>query len=65
MSISSDISISREDARSIVKNLLLYEQEKLIDQAIKGMQDSDLRNYLNKDSDLYYYTIKTEKKNRG
>ena len=62
MSICSDVFITEEEARKKVKAFLLYEQELLVDAAVKGMQDFELSLYLNKDCDLYYYNITKTKK---
>lgn len=62
MSICSDVCISLEEARRKVKAQLMYEQEQLIDSAIKGMQEFDLTSLLNRDSDLYYYSIEKKLK---
>lgn len=42
MSISSDVYISREEARDRVKSKLLAQQKELIEHAIRGMTDTDL-----------------------
>ncbi len=60
MSICSDVFITREEAEKMVKSQLMYEQEMLIDNAIKGMSSLDLSGLLNRDSDLYYYNIEGE-----
>ena len=65
MSICSDVYIDIEEARKKVKAKLMYEQERLIDSAIKGMEDWELSSYINQDSDLYYYNITTKKKTKG
>lgn len=61
MSICSDIYISLDEARRRVKVELMSEQEKLVDQAIKGMSEWDLSRILNRDSDIYYYNIEKKK----
>lgn len=57
MSICSDVFITKEKARAMVKRVLLSQQEILIDQAIKGMDTWELRRYLNSDGSIYYYNI--------
>lgn len=64
MSICSDVYIDIEEARKKVKAKLMYEQERLIDSAIKGMEDWELSSYINQDSYLYYYNITTKKKTK-
>lgn len=64
MGICSDVFITRDEARSRVKSLLLNEQQQLIESAIKGMADSDLTRILNRDSELYYFNIDTSKKKK-
>ena len=60
MSICSDVFITREEAEKMVYSQLMYEQERLIQQAIKGMNSWELSGILNRDSDLYYYSIENE-----
>jgi hypothetical protein len=62
MGISSDVDITRDEAMKRVKRKLLYEQEKLIDLAIKGMSNGELTSELNKDGSIYYYNIVKGKK---
>ncbi len=62
MSICSDIYITREEARKRVKAVLMNQQEKLIDLAIKSMSDSDLACELH--SDMYYVNIENTKKGK-
>ena len=62
MSICSDITITREEARKRVKAILIHQQELFIDLAIKSMTDFDLTHELH--SDMYYYTIEKDKKVR-
>lgn len=62
MSICSDVFITEEEARKKVKAFLLYEQELLVDSAVKGMDIFELGSYLNKDSDMYYFNITKTKK---
>lgn len=57
MSICSDVFITKEKARAMVKRVLLSQQEILIDQAIKGMDTWELTGYLNYDGSIYYYNI--------
>ena len=57
MSICSDIYISLDEARKRVKEILLYDQTKLIENAVKGMSEWELSHVLSKDSDLYYYHV--------
>lgn len=65
MSICSDIFITEEEAREKVKRILMYQQEQLIDAAIKSMKDFELSGYLNQDGSIYYYNIiKTPKKKK-
>lgn len=64
MSICSDVYIDIETARQKVKAKLMYEQERLIDSAVKGMEDWELSSYLNQDSSLYYYNITSKKKTK-
>lgn len=59
MSICSDIYITREEAEKRVKSALLGQQERLIDLAIKSMDDSDLASELH--SDMYYVNIEKTK----
>ena len=60
MSICSDIYITREEAEKRVKATLLYQQERLIELAVKSMDDSDLARELH--SDTYYVNIEKPKK---
>ena len=60
MSICSDVYISLDEARRRVKIKLMFEQERLIDSAIKGMDKWELDSLLNEDSDIYYYNIKED-----
>lgn len=60
MSICSDVYINVDEARRKVKAKLMCEQERLIDSAIKGMDEWDLSSILNRNSDLYYYNIESE-----
>lgn len=62
MSICSDVFISREKAREMVSKHLMYEQEKLVNAAVKNMQDYELTRYLNGDNSIYYYNIENKKK---
>ena len=62
MSICSDVYISREKAREMVTKHLMYEQEKLVNAAVKNMQDYELTEYLNEDGSIYYYNIENKKK---
>jgi hypothetical protein len=62
MSICSDVSISLEEAKDRVKNILLCQQKQLIEQAMKGMTKDDLSLILNMDGDLYYYNIRSSKR---
>lgn len=62
MSICSDVYISREKAREMVTKHLMYEQEKLVNAAVKNMQDYELTSYLNEDGSIYYYNIENKKK---
>lgn len=64
MSICSDVYISQEEARKRVKSLLMYEQGKIVELAIKGMQNWELTSYLNGDDSIYYYNIETVKKKK-
>jgi hypothetical protein len=57
MSICSDVFITEEEARQRVKRMLMYQQEQLIDAAIKGMETFELSMHLNGHDDLYYYNI--------
>lgn len=64
MSICSAIFITREEARKRVTEKLMYQQQKLIEAAVKGMKDWELTSELNDGSeDLYFYNISKEKKN--
>jgi hypothetical protein len=58
MSICSDVLITREEARTRVKNMLMFQQERLIDLAISSMDDWELTHELN--SDMYFYNIVDE-----
>lgn len=60
MSICSDVYITKEEAVKRVKQTLLYQQEQLIESAIKGMSLFEMSHILNRDSDLYYYNIEGE-----
>jgi hypothetical protein len=62
MSICSDVYITEEEARQRVKRMLMFNQETLIDLAVKSMQDFELTGYLNQDNDTYYYNITKTKK---
>lgn len=62
MSISSDVYITRKEAKKRVLASMLYEQKRLIDKAVNAMEDFELSSYLNRDSDLYYYNIETDEK---
>lgn len=63
MSICSDIFITMEEARKRVKEKLMYQQEKLIDTAVKNMKSWELTSELNDGSnDLYFYHIEKVKK---
>ena len=58
MSASSDVYITKEEARKRVKSILLHEQEQLVDKAIEAMDRWDLSRILNADGDGYsYYNI--------
>jgi hypothetical protein len=61
VSICSDVFITEEEARQRVKRMLMFEQERLIDAAIKGMETFELSMHLNTD-DMYYYNITKTKK---
>ena len=54
MSISSDITITREQAIKRVKNKLMYEHEALVDLAVDAMDDSTLCSYLHTDCEFYH-----------
>jgi hypothetical protein len=60
MSICSDVYISKEKAQLMVKNKLLYQQELLINLAVKAMEDFELSGYLNEDGSIYYYNIESD-----
>lgn len=62
MSICSDVYITRQEARQKVIQKLMYDQQMLIQLAVKAMDDFELRLHLNQNSDLYYYNIKPDKK---
>ncbi len=66
MSICSDVFISREKAREMVKAKLMYQQEKLVEIAVKNMKDWELTSELNDGSeDLYFYNIERKEKKNG
>ena len=58
MSICSDVFITKEEAKKLVKEKLMEEQEKLIDLAIKAMDNYDLTSHLH--SEFYFYHIEEE-----
>jgi len=57
MSICSEVYISKDKAKQMVKEKLMAEHAQLIDQAVSGMNESELNEHLNSESDLYYYNI--------
>lgn len=60
MSICSDVYITREKAEKMVKSRLMYEQERLIDLAVKSMGNFDLSGYINEEGSIYYYNIEDD-----
>lgn len=60
MSITSDVYITKEEAKKRVKAILLSQQEYLIDIAVRNMDNFELSGYLNGGDDLYYYNIESE-----
>lgn len=61
MSICSDVYIDIHKAREMVKAELMAEQERLVENAVKGMDKWELSRVLNRDSDIYYYNITSKK----
>lgn len=58
MGCSSDIFITREQAEEIAIKKLKYQQDLLINAAVKGMENFELSHILNDTADcLYYYSI--------
>ena len=55
MSICSTIFISRKEAKEMALKLLMYQQQQLVENAIKSMDDFDLTLLIN--SDCYDYRI--------
>jgi hypothetical protein len=60
MSIYSDVFITKQQAKEMVKARLMYHQERIINLAIKSMDNWELANHLNSDGSDYYYNIKEE-----
>lgn len=60
MSICSDVFISREKALIMVKKQLMYEQERIVDLAIKNMPNWEITSYINSDGSIYYYNIEQD-----
>jgi hypothetical protein len=58
MSICSGINITRKKAEKILKNMLLFDQEILIDLAIKNMDNLDLASKIS--DECYDYCIDEE-----
>jgi hypothetical protein len=62
MSISSDVTITREQAEARVKAKLLDEYEYMITIALKAMQDFELTQQLH--TDTYFYHIEEKKRTK-
>lgn len=58
MSISSDVTITRQKALEAVFKKLLRQQEFLIRKAVNGMRNDELGSELH--SDMYFYDVKGE-----
>ena len=58
MSISSDVTITRQKALEAVFKKLMYEQTRLIRRAVNGMSNDELASELH--SDLYFYDVEGE-----
>lgn len=58
MSISSDITITRQKALEAVFKKLMYQQESLIRRAVNSMDNHDLGSELH--GDMYFYNVEGE-----
>lgn len=58
MSISSDVTITRKKAESLVKDQLMNDYEHIVDLAIKTMEDCELTSKLH--TERYFYSIGDE-----
>jgi hypothetical protein len=58
MSISSDVTITRQKALEAVFKKLMYKQTQLIRRAVNGMSNDDLASELH--SELYFYDVEGE-----
>ena len=57
MSVCSDVYLTREEAKSRVKNKLMRDHEFLIDSFVNKAESYELSSILNRDEDYYYYRI--------
>lgn len=58
MSISSDVTITRQQALERVFKYLMYKQTRLIRRAVNGMTNDELATELH--SDMYFYDVEGE-----
>lgn len=61
MSICSSIYITKEEALKQAKSVLMRQQESLVDNALKSMEDYELGLLLS--TELYDYNIVTDEEN--
>jgi len=65
VSVCSDKFITKQEAMEMVKHILMYNQQILVEQAVKGMDKHELIDVLNKECEFIYYNIVKGKNNES